>query len=56
MADLDNAEVHQVSKTSTKQGRIYCLAEAPSGQAVNQVHKEAHGLVAEEVFQVQEGA
>jgi hypothetical protein len=35
-----------------KAGRIYCLAEAPSGAAVNQVHKEAHGLVAAKVAEV----
>jgi len=35
-----------------KAGRIYCLAEAPSGAAINQVHKEAHGLVAAKVAEV----
>ena len=35
-----------------KQGKIYCLAEAPSAQAVNQVHKEAHGLLAHKVMEV----
>jgi hypothetical protein len=35
-----------------KQGRIYCLAEAPSGHAVNLVHKEAHGLLANNVVEV----
>jgi peptidyl-tRNA hydrolase len=35
-----------------KQGKIYCLAEAPSAEAINQVHKEAHGLLANNVAQV----
>jgi hypothetical protein len=35
-----------------KQGKIYCLAEAPSAEAINQVHKEAHGLLADKVAQV----
>lgn len=36
-------------------GRISCLAEAPSKEAVNQVHGQAHGLLADEVFEVTEG-
>jgi hypothetical protein len=39
-----------------KQGRVFCLVEAPSAQAAETVHREAHGLVADEIFQVQEGA
>jgi hypothetical protein len=37
-------------------GRIFCLVEAPSPDAANTVHREAHGLVADEIYQVQEGA
>jgi thioester reductase-like protein len=37
------------------QGKIFCLVEAPSEEAANAVHREAHGLVADEVFEVQEG-
>lgn len=37
-------------------GRIFCLAEAPSADAAIAVHRQAHGLVADEVFQVQEGS
>jgi hypothetical protein len=36
-------------------GRVYCLVEAPSPEAANQVHAEAHGLVADEILPVQEG-
>ena len=37
-------------------GRIFCLAEAPSAAAAIAVHRQAHGLLADEVYQVQEGA
>ena len=35
-----------------KQGKIYCLVEAPSAEAATAVHKEAHGLVASKIMQV----
>jgi hypothetical protein len=38
-----------------QQGKVFCLAEAPSADAAAAVHKEAHGLLADEIFQVQEG-
>ncbi len=37
-------------------GKIFCLVEAPSAEAASTVHKEAHGLVADEVYEVQEGS
>ena len=37
-------------------GKVFCLVEAPSADAASTVHREAHGLVADEVFEVQEGA
>ena len=39
-----------------RQGKIFCLVEAPSEAAAVAVHREAHGLVADEVYQVQEGS
>ena len=36
-------------------GKVFCLVEAPSAGAANTVHREAHGLVADEIYQVQEG-
>jgi hypothetical protein len=36
-------------------GKVFCLVEAPSAEAAATVHREAHGLVANEVFEVQEG-
>jgi hypothetical protein len=37
-------------------GRVFCLVEAPSAEAAATVHREAHGLVANDVFEVQEGS
>jgi hypothetical protein len=37
-------------------GRAFCLMEAPNKEAAVAVHREAHGLVADEVFEVVEGA
>jgi hypothetical protein len=37
-------------------GQIFCLVEAPDAEAANTVHREAHGLVADAIYQVQEGA
>jgi hypothetical protein len=34
---------------------IYCLVEAPNAEAANRVHKEAHGLVADEIHEVHQG-
>ena len=37
-------------------GKVFCLAEAPSAEAAIAVHREAHGLLADEVVEVKEGA
>ena len=37
-------------------GKVYCLVEAPSKEAAEAVHREAHGLVADEIVEVQEGS
>ena len=37
-------------------GRVFCLVEAPSAEAAASVHREAHGLVADHIYQVQEGS
>ena len=36
-------------------GKIFCLVEAPNAEAAATVHREAHGLVAEEIYEVEEG-
>ncbi|MFL6127536.1 MAG: DUF4242 domain-containing protein [Mycobacteriales bacterium] len=33
-------------------GRIFCLVDAPDAEAANTVHREAHGLVADEIHAV----
>jgi Protein of unknown function (DUF4242) len=37
-------------------GKIFCLVEAPDAEAANTVHREAHGLVADEIYPVSEHA
>jgi hypothetical protein len=36
-------------------GKVFCLSEAPSKEAAMSVHREAHGLVADHIFEVKEG-
>lgn len=38
-----------------KNGKIFCLVEAPDKESAFAVHRESHGLVADEIFEVQEG-
>jgi hypothetical protein len=60
MADLQTQEKYDVNYlrywVNEAEGKVFCLVEAPSADAASTVHREAHGLVAEEVFQVQEGS
>jgi hypothetical protein len=37
-------------------GKVFCLVEAPNKAAAAAVHREAHGLVADEITEVMEGA
>lgn len=36
-------------------GKVFCLVDAPTPDAANEVHREAHGLVADRLVAVQEG-
>ena len=36
-------------------GTVFCLCEAPNKEAAETVHREAHGLVADEIVEVKEG-
>src|SRR3954451_2066846 len=58
-ADLATQEPHGVNYlrywVDEGKGQIFCLVEAPDADAANTVHRDAHGLVADEIFQVQEG-
>ena len=38
------------------QGKVFCLVEAPTEEAAAAVHREAHGLVADEITKVREGS
>lgn len=37
-------------------GKVFCLVDAPDAETATRVHREAHGLVADELFRVQEGS
>jgi len=37
-------------------GAVYCLVDAPSKEAAVAVHRDAHGLVADDITEVTEGA
>jgi len=37
-------------------GQVFCLVHAPDKEAANAVHREAHGLVADELVEIQEGS
>ena len=59
-ADLQTQSAYDVRYlrywVDESRGKIFCLAEAPSADAASAVHRQAHGLVADEVYQVQEGS
>ena len=37
-------------------GKIFCLVDAPDAETAAKVHREAHGLVADEIYEVIEGS
>ena len=58
-ADLRTQDRYGVSYlrywVDEEEGRIFCLVEAPDAEAAVSVHREAHGLVAGQIFPVAEG-
>ena len=58
-ADLEKQTAHDVKYlrywVDEAAGKIFCLVEAPDAEAANTVHREAHGLVADEIYPVAEG-
>ena len=58
-ADLETQEAHGVRYTQywvdEAEGKVFCLVDAPSAEAASTVHREAHGLVAANVYPVEEG-
>ena len=59
MADVRTQEKYGVKYINywfdEKEGKIFCLVDAPDAEAANTVHREAHGLVADEIYEVKEG-
>jgi hypothetical protein len=59
-ADLDVQEKHGVQYLrywfDEGSGQVFCLVDAPNAEAAEAVHREAHGLVADHITPVQEGA
>ncbi len=57
--DLEVQEKHGVDYKrywfNEEAGEVFCLVEAPNKEAAEAVHREAHGLVAEEIVEVSEG-
>ena len=35
-------------------GKVFCLSEAPSKEAALAVHRDSHGLMPDDIFEVQE--
>jgi hypothetical protein len=58
-ADLATQEKYGVKYINywfdEKEGKIFCLVDAPNAEAAHKVHKEAHGLVADEINPVVQG-
>ena len=38
-----------------KNGKIFCLVDAPDAETAARVHREAHGLEADEIYPVTQG-
>ena len=36
-------------------GKVFCLVDAPDAETAHTVHREAHGLVADEIYPVVQG-
>jgi class 3 adenylate cyclase len=60
LLDLKVQEKHHVHYLTywmdADRGNVFCLVDAPSPEAAQAVHKEAHGLVSNEIIPVQENA
>ena len=59
-ADLETQEQYGVKYlqywVDEAEGKVFCLVEAPDAAAAATVHREAHGLVADKIYPVQEGS
>ena len=59
-ADLETQSKYGVSYlrywVDEAAGKIFCLVDADSAEDANRVHREAHGLVADEIYPVDENS
>lgn len=57
-ADLAAQEKHGVNYrqywVDQQAGKVFCLVDAPDAETAATVHREAHGLVADEIYEVTE--
>ncbi|WP_147270869.1 DUF4242 domain-containing protein [Haloplanus salinus] len=57
--DVETQEKHGVKYLNywvdEDEGAVFCLFEGPSKEAGEKVHREAHGLTADEIFEVEQG-
>ena len=60
LADLQHQDKYDVKYlrywVDEQHGKIFCLVDAPDADAAATVHREAHGLVADEIYSVSEHA
>ncbi|HEX6474117.1 MAG TPA: DUF4242 domain-containing protein [Candidatus Limnocylindria bacterium] len=58
-ADLKTQERYGVQYlrywVNEAEGKVFCLVDSPDADTAAQVHREAHGLVAQSIYPVQEG-
>jgi hypothetical protein len=58
-ADLETQDKYGVKYLNywvdEQAGKVFCLVEAPDADAAHAVHREAHGLVADEIHPVVQG-
>ena len=59
-ADLAKQEAYGVRYLKywidEKERKVFCLVDAPDAKSAVRVHQEAHGLVADRIFEVKEGS
>jgi hypothetical protein len=58
--DLEVQDKHGVDYKSywfdENSGKVFCLVEAPDAESAAAVHREAHGLLADDIIPVQQGS
>src|SRR5207249_5006929 len=57
LADLEAQEKYGVNYrkywVNESCGKVFCLVDAPNAEAAHHVHRDAHGIVAEKIIEVQ---